>query len=89
MSFLHDPAAVLDYRWDWSAWLAAGETITARTVTVTAGDVTVNSSSFDGSSVTAWISGGTANSQARIGCHITTSAARQDDRTVTLIIRNR
>lgn len=84
-TFTKDPAAVLDYRWDWSAWLAEGETITAATVTASAG-LTVDSSAIsgDGSAVTAWISGGTATREYEITNHITTSAGRQDDRTIAI-----
>lgn len=81
--FLHDPTAVLDYRWDWSTWLAAGETITARVVTVPTG-ITKNSDSEAAGIVTAWITGGTPPNIYSVVCHITTSAGRQDDRTIKL-----
>lgn len=92
-----DPSAVLDYKWDWAAWLAAGETITAKTIATTdtrgavSTVVTVDSSTIagDSKSVTAWISGGTAGATVDVICHITTSAARQDDRRIRLKIINR
>lgn len=86
--FLHDPAAVLDYRWDWSDWLEAGETITARTVTVPT-DITKNSDSEAAGIVTAWLTGGTPPTLYPVVCHITTNAGRQDDRTIELRAQNR
>ena len=85
----HDPNARLDYAWDWTAWLTDGETITSHTITVTTGDVTVESSSVIGGAVVAWVTGGTVPTDAKVTCHITTSAGRQDDRTRTLMVRDR
>ena len=94
----HDPNAVLDYRWDWAPatngtgrtdWLEAGETITATTVTGTGCTVDSSSITDAGTSVTAWISGGTVGAQASVTCHITTSAGREDDRTIRLRIAER
>lgn len=86
----HDPQAVLDYRWDWSAWLDDGDTISGKTVTVASGDVTVNQGTIasTGTTVTAWISGGTPGTAAQVVCHITTVGGRQDDRTLYLNVRN-
>jgi hypothetical protein len=82
----HDPDANLDYRWDWSAWLEPGETITSHTITVNGPDaaLVLGAHSHDASSVTAWLSGGTEREAYGIRCHIVTSAARADDRTLTL-----
>lgn len=85
----HDPNARLDYAWDWTSWLEAGETITAHTVTASgAGAVTVQSSSVIGGKVVAWVTGGTKG-KAFLTVHITTSAGRQDDRTITLSVQER
>lgn len=88
--FNKDPAAVLDYRWDWSVWLDDGETITDATVTVPAG-LTKNSQVVEASAVTVWVSGGTADSDSylQLVCHITTSAGRQDDRTIHIMVVDR
>lgn len=82
-----DPQARLDYGTDWGAWLAAGESITAHTVTGTGG-LTVESSSVVGSQVVAWVTGGTGGT-ASLRFHITTSAGRQDDRTLPLWVGER
>ena len=85
----HDPNARLDYAWDWTSWLDAGETITAHTVTASgAGGVTVESSTVIDGKVVAWVSGGTKG-KAFLTVHITTSAGRQDDRTITLSVQER
>lgn len=86
-SFLKDPDAVLDYEFDWSAWLATGETISSHTVTVSG--VTLDSTTSSTTSVVAWVSAGTAGTTATISCEITTSAARIDERTITLRIADR
>lgn len=94
MAFQKDPQAVLDYTFDWSAWLAAGETITAATVTIadTAGGTSAlvkDSQSFTGTTVTAWLSAGAVDHVYSAVCHVTTSAARQDDRTIYIAVVNR
>ena len=96
---LKDPDAVLDFRWDWapltngrgrSNWLAAGETITTRTIVAEAG-ITVDSSSITdtGTSVTAWLSDGTDGEDYTVTCRVTTSAGRTDDRTIVVLVRER
>lgn len=97
-----DPQAVLDYAFLWQDWLAAGETITAHTITASATTITVDSSSVNaaavtldsveqkiGSVVTIWLSGGTANTGYVISCRITTNAGRIDERSFKLTIRDR
>lgn len=99
MRFTKDPDAVLDYKFDWANttnggstpdWLASGETISTRTVTVEAG-LTKDSDSLTDSatSVTIWLSGGTAGESYTVHCRIVTSAGRTDDRTVTIEVVER
>lgn len=87
MGFLLDPDAVLDFAISWVDWLAAGETITAFTCTPSSG-VQVNSATQAGGIVTVWLSHGVPGT-ATVTCHITTSAGRQDDRTLSLRIIDR
>ena len=91
--YIKDPSAVLDFVFDWSLWLATGETITASTITastITASTgITVDSDTFTGTTVTYWLSGGTLNTLYTIVNHITTSAGRQDDRTDSVTIHDR
>ena len=83
-----DPDAVLDFTWDWAAWLRSGETITAHTLSGTTG-ITVGASSATTTSVTCWISGAVLGSKPAVTCHITTSAGREDDRTLTFTVMER
>lgn len=86
--FLKDPDAILDYEFDWSAWLQSGETIASNEVTVI-GSITKESVTANDTAVAAWVSGGTVGETATIACKITTSAARTDERTISLRIRER
>lgn len=97
--FLKDPNAVLDYKFDWKAlangsgdsnWLADGETITSKTVTPATG-ITKDSDTLTdtNTSVTVWLSGGTAGVDYTVACRIVTSAGRTDERTVTVMVRQR
>lgn len=88
MAWLLAPTAVLDFAEDWTAWLEAGETITSHTATATEG-VTVDSSAESGGKVTVWLSDGIDGATAHVTVHITTSASRQDDRTFTVLVRQR
>lgn len=84
----HDPDARLDYSWDWSAWLAEGETITEAVVTAPTG-LTVSASTITGGTVSVWIEGGTEGTTYRVPCHIVTSQDREDDRTLRLFCISR
>lgn len=85
-SYLKDPEAKLDYGFDWSAWLATGETISGSTWDVPAG-LTVVSNSHNGTTSSIWLSGGTSGVDYDITNHIVTSAAREDDRTMKIKVR--
>lgn len=87
-SFLKDPSAVLDYQVDWSAWLAAAETISTSTWTVPNG-ITADSDSHTTTTATIWLSAGTVGTTYTLTNHIVTSAGRIDDREITVKIRNR
>ena len=103
-TFIKDPQAVLDFKFDWAAltngsgnsdWLAAGETIITRTITVSpsvaATGLIVDSSSITdtSTSVTVWLSGGTDYIDYQVACKIATNALRTDERTITICVRNR
>lgn len=98
-TFIHDPQAVLDYRWDWKSstngysgtdWLGTDEIITSHTVTADSG-ITVDSSSLASAAtaVVAWLSGGTVGETYNVVCHIVTNQGREDDRTIRLRVRQR
>jgi hypothetical protein len=86
-AFRTDPDATLDWVFDWSAWLADSETITAHTITTT-GTVVVDSSSVSAGDVTVWLSGA-SGSRVEVTCQIVTSQGRTDDRTLTLLVGDR
>ena len=98
-TFTKDPDAVLDYKFDWKAltngsgssdWLASGETISSHTITADTG-ITVDSSAETDAdtSVTVWLSGGTAETNYRVACEIVTSSSRTDERTMEIQVRQR
>jgi len=98
-TFIKDPDAVLDYKFDWKAltngsgtsdWLATAETISTFTIDADSG-ITVNSSakSDADTSVTVWLSGGTAGTDYAVRCEIVTSLTRTDERTMTIQVRER
>ena len=98
-SFLKDPDAVLDYKWDWKAktngtgssdWLADGETINSHTIAAVTGITLDSSSNTDtDTSVTGWYSSGTNLIDYDVTCHIVSSDGREDDRTITIQVRDR
>lgn len=100
--FVKDPQAVLDYKFDWlpfthgvdgaaTDYLAAGETIISAVVTAPTGIVVDSYSITDtNTSVSAWISGGTVDTDYEIICHVHTSVTpRVDDRTIIVHVRQR
>ena len=86
--YLKDPSAVLDWAFDWTEWLATGETITDHTITADTG-ITVDSSTELDGKVTVWLSGGTAGINYKVACLITTSAGRIEERTIRIKVTNR
>ena len=85
---VHDPDAVLDYPVDWSDWLPEGDTIESATVTAEVG-VTVGTVDVTSPVVTAWISGGTVGATYDVTYHIVTAEGREDDRSITLVVKER
>jgi len=97
--FTKDPDAVLDYKFDFKAstnssgssdWLASAEVISSHTIDADTG-ITVDSSALSdtNTSVTAWLSGGTAGTAYDVRCEIVTDASRTDERTITIRVEER
>lgn len=96
-----DPEAVVDYKFDFKAltngngpsdYLDVGETILTRVVTVPAGGTLVKDSDSitdAATSVTIWLSAGTASVDYTVECKITTSAGRTDERSMLVKCRER
>lgn len=86
-SYIKDPAARLDYAWDWSDWLAAvDDTISTATVTLPDGITAAEESAVDGTTVTQRVEGGTLESTYRMVCRITTVGGLVDERSIYLTI---
>ena len=96
-----DPDEVLDYVWDFAAltntvegaaedYLQSGETISSKTVTAQTG-ITVDSSSITdtNTSVTVWLSGGTAGTDYEVEVKVVTSASRTVVRTGIVRVRQK
>jgi len=82
--FDKDPTSKEDYTWDWSVWLASGETITA--ATFTAVGVTATTGTHDTTTATTRVGGGTVGAVGTITCHIVTSTGQENDWTFTFVI---
>lgn len=76
--------AVLDYEFDFTDFLAAGETIISKTVTATG--VTVNSSAIAGSKIQVWLAAGALGGAGVVSCSIGTNQSRTDAETAILAI---
>lgn len=87
MALTKDPDAVLDYAFDWSAWLADGETILTYSAAIESGDAVIDSTSQTPNTVIVWLSGGTIDTNVELRCQVTTSEGRTDDRTIVILIR--
>lgn len=98
-TYIKDPDAVLDYKFDWKAltngsgttdWLDTGETISTRSVSVDTG-ITKDSDSITdtNTSVTVWLSGGTAGETYTVTCQIVTSDSRTEERSIKIKVKDR
>lgn len=87
MALVKDPDAVLDYAFDWSAWLLDGETLLTHNATIESGDAVIDSSTQNNTTVVVWLSGGTIDTNVELRCRVTTNQGRTDDRSIILLIR--
>jgi hypothetical protein len=83
-----DPSDTLDYTIDWTALLVGGETITAAVWSVLPSSLSIGTKSIASPNTSAWLSGGTPNTQYAVTCKITTSAGRSYERTVLIDVEN-
>jgi hypothetical protein len=84
--FIKVPGATKDYEWDWTGWLTTDEVISSVTITPDTG-ITVDSYSNTNSKVIAWLSGGSANVDYEIVCHIDTNQGRTDEKSIYIYCR--
>ena len=87
-SFIKDPDSVLDYQFDWSLWLEAGDEIDTSTWAVPAG-ITKDSDVNTIDTTTIWLSGGTLHEKYEIVNRIVTAGGRTDERTITMRIKQK
>lgn len=86
--FEHAPLAKLDYGFDWSLWLASGETVATSVWTVDAA-LTQSSPSNTGTVTSVFVEGGVSGTSYKLINNITTSVGRKDSRTIKLLCKNR
>lgn len=87
--FKKDPNAILDYTFDWSAYLTPiGDTISSVTWVPTSG-ITKVSQSNSTTTATAFVSGGVVGNVETLTCRIVTTGGRTDDRSISLKIIDR
>ena len=84
--YTKDPDSVLDWAFDWSAWLADDETIVSHEIV--ADGVTVDTSDENEGVVTVWLSEAQKGTR-RVTCRVTTSQGRTDDRSIVLHVTDR
>jgi hypothetical protein len=89
-TYIKDPSARLDYSWDWADWLGdVTDTIASATVTVPDGLTAVDEPVVSDAVITQRVSGGTVGETYKLVGQITTAGGLVDERSITLIIRNR
>ncbi|MGW5175934.1 phage fiber-tail adaptor protein [Streptomyces sp. NPDC004082] len=88
--YVKDPAARLDYSWDWTLWLAdVVDTIASATVVVPEGLDAVDAPVIDDTVVTQRVEGGAVGSTYKMVCQITTASGLIDERSIDLTIAER
>jgi len=85
--FIKDPDSILDYTIDWSDWLGS-DTIISSNWTVPTG-ITQGSVSNTDTATTIWLSGGVVGKTYSVVNRIETAGGRTDDRTITIVIREK
>lgn len=86
MAFVKDPGEVKDYAVNWTAHLAASETITTSTWVVAAG-LTTGTTSATTAVATVWLSGGTEGTEYRVTNHVVTNQGREFERSFTVNVQ--
>ena len=90
-SFRKDPNSVLDYKIDWTNWLAytsPADTISTSSWTADSG-ITIDSSSKTTRKATVWLSGGTVGGEYEVTNRIVTAAGRTVDRSIWISVVER
>lgn len=87
---IKDPAAVLDYYMDWTAWLTGTDALATTTWTCTNTGITLSSATAHGTATcTVWISGGSDGEVYDVVNRVVTSASRTEERTIQFTVLQR
>ena len=87
ITFIKDPEAKLDYSVDWTRWL--GDDDLASTAWVVPAGLYLAAQSNTTKVATVWLMSGTVGQSYQIKNSIQTAMGRIDERTFTLIVRNK
>lgn len=88
--FRKNPGDVLDYTFDWSAWLApTADTIATSAMSVSPTGLTITSpaASYTSTNATVWASGGTVPQSYTVTNTITTAAGRTRARSIIIRVQ--
>jgi hypothetical protein len=92
-TFTKDPDTTLDYKKDWSLWLAASgnDTIVASSWLCSDSAITIDAkpSTFTTEEATVWLSGGTIDGSYVITNRITTDNGRVADSSLRIVVRGK
>ena len=89
---IKDPSSTVAFGFDWSDWLAEGETIFSHSLATSASGLILTNDYHTSASVIFLASGGTAGQRYPVVCTITTSASpfgQIDERTMKIDVKNR
>ena len=84
---IKDPQAILPYGFDWSEWLGV-DTIATSNWSADTG-ITIDSDANTTTVTSVTLSGGSARHTYKIVNHIVTAAGLEDDRTITVDVKQR
>jgi len=90
-----DPDSTIDYKFDWSLWLAetttTTDTISTSAWTISGDDSVLTSSSESSTTTTAtiWLAAGTAKETYQVTNRIVTAGGRTADRTMMVTVQER
>lgn len=88
ITFVKDPDAKLDYSVDWTRWLGDSDTISSSNWSVPAG-LYLAAQSTTTKIATVWLMSGTVGQAYQIKNTIQTALGRIDERTFTVVVRNK
>jgi hypothetical protein len=88
-SFTKDPDSTLDFRVDWSELLDSVSDYIVSAATSADPGITVYLQTYTSGAHTIWLQGGTVGNRYRVRSKIWTAGTRVDERTFTVLVRER